>query len=96
MEMNKKIPAEQLIFNTGHGRSETLAKLCDVLVYMAEWIERQDEEERTGIVTGSRYDREHDQMWRFRRMCEEYREIRSDVVRLIGEFQDQIEKEGGE
>ena len=96
MEMNKEIPAEQLIFNTGHGRTETLAKLCDELAYMGEWIERQDDEELTGIVTGSRYDREHDQMWRFRRMCEDYREIRLDVIRLIGEFQDQIEKEGGE
>lgn len=96
MDLNKKIPAEQLIFNTGHGRSETLAKLCDVLVYMAEWIERQDDEERTGIVSGSRYDREREQLRRFRNMCEDYREIRSDVIRLIGEFQDQIEKEGGE
>lgn len=74
-------------------RRETMDRLCDILVYMAEWIERQDEEERTGVVTGSRYDREHDQMWRFRRMCEDYREIRSDVLEAMCDYRDRLNKE---
>lgn len=66
-------------------RIDSLNKLDYVLNYMAEWIDRQDEEERTGIVTGSRYDREHEQMWRFRRMCEEYRDIRNEIEEMIRE-----------
>lgn len=66
-------------------RIDSLNKLDYVLNYMAEWIDRQDEEERTGLVAGSRYDREHEQMWRFRRMCEEYRDIRNEIEEMIRE-----------
>lgn len=64
-------------------RIDSLNKLDYVLNYMSEWIDRQDEEERTGIVSGSRYDREREQMWRFRRMCEEYRDIRKEIEEMI-------------
>lgn len=66
-------------------RIDSLNKLDYILHYMSEWIDRQDEEERSGIVTGSRYDREHEQMWRFRCMCEEYRDIRSEIEEMIVE-----------